>query len=121
MANILVVDDESDVLDTLVGALAARGHAVKSAANGVEALDIIDSGAPLDLLLTDVIMPGLNGFNLARMVRSRRPNLAILYLTGFFEQATTMKDSGEKYGRLLTKPIGPVDLAREVDVSLGLA
>src|SRR6202000_2325817 len=100
MANILVVDDDRDVLDTLTGALSSQGHLVPSASSGIEALDVIDRGLALDLLLTDVVMPGLNGFNLGRMVHLKRPTVAILYLTGYSEQAVTMQDAGDKYGRL---------------------
>jgi CheY-like chemotaxis protein len=119
MANILVVDDDHDVLETLASALSREGHSVTSVSSGIEALDRIDRGLTLDLLLTDVVMPGLNGFNLGRMVHMKRPSVAILYLTGYSEQAVAMQDAGDKYGRLLTKPIWPADLAREVQAALG--
>jgi len=120
MANILVVDDDPDVLGIVCASLTICGHQVTRAANGVAALDILDrlSGKTPDLLLTDVIMPGLNGFNLARMARMRAPLLKILYLTGFHEMAITMRDQGERLGKLLTKPILPDDLAKEVAAAL---
>jgi two-component system cell cycle sensor histidine kinase/response regulator CckA len=118
VATIMVVDDDADVLDTLDNILSAVGHTVLRAANGVQALDILDRGGPIDLLLTDVLMPGLNGFNLARMVRRYRPRLPVLYLTGFFEQAQVMRDAGDKYGKLLMKPITPLELRGEVEAAL---
>jgi CheY-like chemotaxis protein len=118
MATVMVVDDDPDVLATLASMLKVSGHAVVEAGNGIEALNVLDRGESLDLLLTDVIMPGLNGFNLARMARSRRPGLKVLYLTGWFQTAETMLDHGEKYGKLLTKPILPEDLKREVNAVL---
>jgi CheY-like chemotaxis protein len=118
MSTVMVVDDDPDVLTTLSTILKNAGHTVIEAASGVEALDLLDGNASLDLLLTDVIMPGLNGFNLARMARTRRPSLKILYLTGWFQTAETMLDQGEKYGKLLTKPILPDDLRREVRSAL---
>jgi CheY-like chemotaxis protein len=121
MASILVVDDDPDVLETLVAIVKAGGHSVVPAKNGNTALDILDGDTPLDLLLTDVVMPGLNGFNLARMARMRRKSLKILYLTGFHDTVTAMRDVGEKYGKLLNKPILPHDLRVEVDAALAAA
>ena len=118
MPAIIVVDDDPDVLATLGNVLKAAGHSVVLAGGGIEALNVLDTGRPFDLLLTDVIMPGLNGFNLARMARIRRPALKILYLTGWFETAEMTLDQGEKYGRLLKKPILPADLRREVSAAL---
>src|ERR1051325_7381629 len=109
MATILLVDDDTDVLDTLAAIVRAAGHSVIKAANGVMALDVLDGDAPIDLMVTDVIMPGLNGFNLARMARMRRAALRVLYLTGFHDAVTAMRDQGEKYGKMLTKPILPGD------------
>ena len=114
MSRVMVVDDEPDVLDTLGTILSLAGHSVIKVHNGIEALDVLDRGEPLDLLLTDVIMPGLNGFNLARMAKTRRPTLKVLYLTGYSQRADVTLDQGEKYGKLLTKPILPDDLRREV-------
>jgi two-component system cell cycle response regulator CpdR len=118
MAHVLIVDDETDVLETLALIIEAAGHTVSTAKDGVAALDVLDGGNSLDLLLTDVVMPGLNGFNLARMARQRRSSLRVLYLTGFSEQAVSMRDPGDRYGKILTKPILPADLRREVNAAL---
>jgi CheY-like chemotaxis protein len=118
MSTVMVVDDEPDVLMTIGNILKTAGHKVIAAGSGIEALNLLDRSERLDLLLTDVIMPGLNGFNLARMARARRPLLKVLYLTGWFQTAETMLDRGEKYGKLLTKPIQPDDLRREVSAAL---
>lgn len=119
MSTVMIVDDDPDVLATLGNILKGAGYTVVAAGNGIEALDLLDQGEALDLLLTDVIMPGLNGFNLARMAKTRRPRVKVLYLTGWFQTAETMLDQGEKYGKLLTKPILPDDLRREVGAALG--
>jgi CheY-like chemotaxis protein len=114
MAAVLVVDDDPDVLATVAKIIEQSGHKVATAASGLAALAVLDEDKPIDLLLTDVIMPGLNGFNLARMAHLRRPSLKVLYLTGFHEAATAMRDVGDRLGKLLTKPIQPADLRREV-------
>jgi CheY-like chemotaxis protein len=118
MASVMVVDDDPDVLATLSAILERAGHTVTRAASGVAALSLLDEGKFADLLLTDVVMPGLNGFNLARMVHLRRPSTRVLYLTGYHEAAMAMKDVGEKLGKLLTKPILPELLRSEVLAAL---
>ena len=120
MAAILLVDDDDDVLTTLRVILERAGHAVATAGDGMRALDLLDEKRPFELLITDVVMPGLNGFNLSRMARSRRPAIKILYLTGFHEQALAMRDPGERLGKLLTKPIFPDALEREVGAALAV-
>jgi CheY-like chemotaxis protein len=69
---------------------------------------------PVDLLLTDMLMPGLNGFNLARMARLRRANIRVLCISGFNELEAIVQDQGPRLGKLLSKPIMPADLQREV-------
>lgn len=117
MPTVLVVDDDPDILELLCTVLEQDGYTVERASEGIGALDILDRGR-VDLLLTDVIMPGLNGFNLARMARTRRSTLKVLYLTGYYEQAKVLRDEGEKYGKLLAKPIRPAELRKEVGAAL---
>ena len=81
-------------------------------------LDILDGEIPVSLMVTDIVMPGLNGFNLARMARMRRSGMKILYLTGFHEQADAMRDTGQRLGKLLLKPFKAADLRKEVDAAL---
>jgi CheY-like chemotaxis protein len=114
----MLVDDDEDVRVTIAQMLQGDGHEIVPAASGKEALDVLDKGEPLDLLVTDVMMPGLNGFNLARMARTRRPSIRVLYLTGYHQQAVTLRDEGSKYGKLLIKPISPADLRKEVTAAL---
>ncbi len=115
MVNIIVADDDDGVLSILGATLNSAGHKTVLASNGIEVLEILDNKGCADLLLTDVIMPGLNGFNLARMVIMRWPSIKILYLTAFHEMEITLRDKGDRYGKLLTKPILPDDLVREVE------
>jgi CheY-like chemotaxis protein len=112
MASLLVVDDQTDVLDSVCAVLRSAGHKVEKAAGGLAALDILDR-TRIDLLLTDVVMRGLNGFNLARMAVLRQAELKVLYYSGFSE-FTIGADDGVKFGKLLHKPLLPDDLRREV-------
>lgn len=116
MAAVLVVDDDPDVLDVVCAVLSSLGHNVDRALGGLPALDILE-GKHIDLLLTDVVMPGLHGFNLARMAVLRRPDIKVLYLTGYTEY-TTERDEGQRFGKLLYKPLRPDELKREVDAAL---
>jgi CheY-like chemotaxis protein len=123
MAAVLVVDDDPDVLATIADIIEQAGHDVAKAANGLAALAVLDDSEPIDLLLTDVVMPDLNGFNLARMAHLRWPGLKVLYLTGYHEaaMAMVMRETGDRLGKLLTKPITPAELRREIAEVLGTA
>src|SRR5258708_7410643 len=114
MANVLVVDDDVEVLDTLAMMILAGGHTVAKAANGFEALKILEGETPLDLMMTDILMPGLNGIALGRMAGERRPQLKVLYLTGFVEQVKLKFKSGDIPGKLLKKPIRAGELGNEI-------
>lgn len=118
MAAVLLVDDDDDVRATLAAALSGMGHGVVEASGGIEALEVVDRKEPLDLLLTDVIMPGLHGFNLARMVMLRRPSIRILYMSGYAEGAVVTRDNGPRYGKLLQKPLRAEALKAEVEQAL---
>ena len=102
------------MLDALCATLKATGYSVERAASGLGALEILDQGKPIDLLLTDVVMPGLHGLNLARMAVLRRRRLKVLYISGFADLETILQDEGPRFGKLLSKPILPADLRREV-------
>ena len=119
MASVLVVDDDVDVLDAVCASLAAIGYAVECVSTGLAALDILDDRSKqIDLLLTDVVMPGLHGFNLSRMARLRRPDLRVLYMSGFTDFQRILEDAGPRLGKLLRKPFRPADLWREVEAAL---
>lgn len=119
MATILAVDDEPDILEFLKYVLGHAEHAVLTAPDGVRALDVLDGETMVDLLLTDVIMPGISGFNLARMAKLRRPSLPVLFLTGFYEQALTLGYPLTDYGRVMHKPCRARELVDEVKAALG--
>jgi CheY-like chemotaxis protein len=98
-ARILVVDDEPMVRSILVRLLALKGHVVRQAASGREALDLVDE-EPFDLVFTDHGMPEMNGRQLAHALRRRFPALPIVLLTG----DTDIGDTGEDIDVVLSKP-----------------
>jgi DNA-binding NtrC family response regulator len=82
MARILVADDEGSVRDFLARALVRYGHEVETAADGSEALSAL-ARTPFDLLLTDIVMPVMDGIALALKATSEHPDLVVLMMTGY--------------------------------------
>src|SRR5260221_1067921 len=103
-ATVLVVEDEDDVRDVAIGYVEALGYAVLAARNGDEALAILQSDAAVDLLLTDIVMPGtLDGFSLGREAVALRPNIKVLHVTGY-AQHLAAGQRGIKTGPVIAKP-----------------
>lgn len=101
---ILVVDDDEDVLFLAASYLSGCGYTVIQARSGAEGLEILRGPARVDLLLTDLVMPGgLDGFDLARAGRALRPQLKVLFTSGYSRQALEGK-AGIECGGLLRKP-----------------
>ena len=110
--RVLVVDDDADVREYAVSVLEEFGYRVLAAADGESALDILDRERDVDLLFTDVVMPGLNGFEVARLATAHRPELKVLFASGYATDLTPA-------GRLLKKPYRPAQLHREIEELLG--
>jgi two-component system, cell cycle sensor histidine kinase and response regulator CckA len=114
-STILFVEDESDLRDLVSEVLSAKGFEVLLASDGYEAVRLLTEHH-VDLLLTDVVMPGISGFELARQAKLMRPGLRVLYTTGYAEQAQGRH--GVRHGKLLTKPIRAAELVSEVSQAL---
>jgi CheY-like chemotaxis protein len=112
-ATILVCDDNQSVREFASEALEDSGYHVIAAENGQSALAVIENEAtPLDLLLVDFAMPGINGVDVAQRTRQRRPNLPILLITGNAEQAAVRSEA--EGVPLLTKPFKQAQLVSRV-------
>ena len=111
--TVLVVEDAEPLRRLICEALSASGCKVLSAPDGQEALRIVSREGSVDLLLTDVIMPGMNGPALAKQVRSLRPQMKILYMTGYSGEfiRADMLTPGVS---LIQKPFTPADLGRKI-------
>jgi signal transduction histidine kinase/CheY-like chemotaxis protein len=83
--RILLVDDETEVRDALADMLTSSGHAVLTASGGEEALAIVEREPGLDLVLTDLVMPGMTGWDLAAAAKARRPRVTVGLVTGWGE------------------------------------
>lgn len=117
--TILIVDDEPDVREFARDSLEAAGYRVLEAGDGEAALQVAEAhGEPIHLLLTDVVMPRLNGVELARRLTRLRPDMKVLYMSGFaVVGAQTEQLSGpglEPGDPILPKPFNSEALIRKV-------
>jgi len=113
--TILVVEDDDTVRDTVVGMLAGLGYRVLEAANGAAALTVLESGEPVDLLFTDVIMPGsVSSRVLADRARELRPAMKILFTSGYTENTIVHNGRLDPGVQLISKPYGRDQLAQKV-------
>lgn len=113
--TILLVEDDASVRQIARIALEAHGYTVYEADNGRNALAaLLAAQGPIDLLLTDVVMPELGGRQLAELVRVQRPTLKLLFMSGYIDDAVTrhhLLTAGEAF---IHKPFSPSNLARKV-------
>ena len=99
-----MVEDEGAVLDLLMEALAEAGYQVLHARDGHQGLAVAQALPRLDLLVTDVGLPGLNGRQLADMCREARPDLKVLFITGYAEGAASPSGFLAPGMAIVTKP-----------------
>ena len=120
MDTILLVDDESEVRDLAREILEAHGYRTLQAGSGEEALEVAHRHPePIALLLTDVVMPGMHGHELAAQLRIHRPDTKVLYMTGFAlvqaqHEMLSTRAGIEPGSPLLPKPFSPEGLTRKV-------
>jgi signal transduction histidine kinase len=103
--HILIVDDDEEVRSMLLDLVAGQGHNVLQAASGREALALLERGAKIDLVLTDLGMPGMTGWELARTIRSRWPQLAVGLVTGWGNQVDAPLADRELIVGTIAKPV----------------
>jgi len=113
-AALLVVEDDDAVRDLTCRVLRRHGHHVLSARNGHEALEVLEQGSEVRLVIADVVMPGMNGIELGSHIRSRWPGLQVLYTSGFVGGADEEGEI-EPGPNFLQKPSRPDELIARVD------
>ena len=113
--SVLVVEDEAIVRGMVIEVLADLGYAAHEAGDATSALQLVDSGIHLDLLVTDVGLPGTNGRQLAEMVRARRPGLKVLFVTGYARPAEVRGEFLDVGMGMLTKPFAIEELAQTIE------
>ncbi len=113
--SILLVEDEATLIHLVAKVLRNRGYAVHTAGDGQEALDLVAaSGLHCDLLVTDVVMPRMGGPELAACLRRGRPDLRVLYISGYTDSVLLQRGLVEGEVDLVPKPFSPAELLTKV-------
>jgi two-component system, cell cycle response regulator CpdR len=114
MAKIILAEDDEDMRRFLVKALEKAGHQVTAFGEGASAFEEIKQST-FDLLLTDIVMPEMDGIELARRAAELDPQLKIMFITGFAAVALHPDSKAPKDAKVLSKPFHLRDLVAEVD------
>ena len=117
--RILLAEDDESMRGFLERALAKAGYEVIAFANGKEAHERLQE-EPFSLLLTDIVMPQMDGIELARRASELDPQIKIMFITGFAAVTLNTNSRAPKNARVLSKPFHLKDLVREVDRLLAL-
>jgi two-component system cell cycle sensor histidine kinase/response regulator CckA len=113
--TILLVEDEESLRELVRECLEATGYTVLGAKHGAEALEICERHeGPVHLLLTDVVMPQMSGRELAERLGAVRPNIPVLYMSGYTDDAVVLHGVLAEGTAFLQKPFGAEALARKV-------
>jgi two-component system cell cycle sensor histidine kinase/response regulator CckA len=117
LMTVLVVDDEAPIREVERRTLEASGYQVTEACGGAEAIALLSTGVPLDLLIADLDMPDLTGDEMVRRIRATRPDLKVLYVTGHIALVMDARPlwEGEAF---LEKPFTPAALREAVALLL---
>lgn len=114
MASILLAEDDESLRRFLSAALERAGHAVTACGDGSEALERLRA-IHFDLLLSDIVMPGLDGIELAKRAADLYPGLKIMFITGFAAVALHPAAEAPKQAKVLSKPFHLRDIVQEVE------
>ena len=114
MSRILLAEDDADMRRFLVKALAKAGYDVVSFGNGLDAYERLKE-EPFSLLLTDIVMPEMDGIELARRATELDPDLKVMFITGFAAVALNPDSNAPKDAKVLSKPFHLKDLVTEVE------
>ena len=109
---ILLVDDDDDVRETSADMLGELGYEVVQASNGDEALAILDQRPDLEVMVTDIRMPGMSGLELSDLARRRRTDLKVILISGYFVPQPIVR-------RFLQKPFRTHELDQAIQAELG--
>ena len=116
--RILIVDDEAPIVEFVERTLRGAGYQTSAASNGESALAVARASGPFDLLITDVMMPGMPGDELARLLRRNDPDLKVLYLTGFSDHLFKERAHLWENEAFVEKPVTMSALREAVSLAL---
>lgn len=115
MANILLAEDDTSLRTFVAAALEKSGHKVMACSDGSEALTALESGEFYDLLLTDIVMPGMDGLELSAKAGAISPKTKVMFITGFAAMALGDADPKNPKVRVISKPFHLGKLIEEVN------
>ena len=115
MAKILLAEDDKSMGDFLTMALAREGHKVTACDDGLQALEILKGKESFDLLLTDIVMPGMDGVELSQKATDLCPDMKVMFITGFAAVAMDSAITRSRDTKILSKPFHLNDLVQQVD------
>jgi len=115
MANILLAEDDESLRRFLAAALVKAGHAVTDFGDGEQAYACLKNVAAFDLLLTDIVMPGMDGIELAKRAAEINAALKIMFITGFAAVALHPSSNAPKQAKVLSKPFHLREIVQEVE------
>jgi two-component system, cell cycle response regulator CpdR len=119
MARILLAEDDDSLRGFIARALERAGYEVTACADGDEAVTHLNE--PWDMLLTDIVMPGLDGIELARQAAATHPGLRIMFITGFAAVALAAGDRAPAGAKVLSKPVHLREIVAEVERMMAAA
>jgi PAS domain S-box-containing protein len=119
--TILLVEDAAPVRTLASRVLTDAGYTVLEAASGAEALEVAARAGAIDLLLTDVVMPGMDGTELARRLRAQRPEVPVVLMSGYTGEEVDRRLAIEESAAFLQKPVAPEELLRATREALEAA
>ena len=113
--TVMVVEDEEGVRDLVAEVLEGSGFRVIQASNGREAIRLAEQEAVIDLVVTDVVMPGMSGFELSRWFAAQRPKTRLIFMTGYTDERTINREALDPRTILMQKPFAPASLLRIIN------
>ncbi len=117
MAQVLLAEDEDTVREFVSRVLTMQGHSVLEAKDGAQAVELMNQHH-FDLLLTDIVMPIMDGISLALKVRSQRPDVPIILMTGYANESQRAHNLSVLIEELLSKPFNKDELVAAVNKAL---
>lgn len=118
MASVLLAEDDSSLRPYLARALRRDGHEVVAVSDGAKATDELAPGR-FDVLLADIVMPEVDGLELARRAEKVDPAIKVLFITGFAAVAMNSRSEQDKATKVLSKPFHLKDVVEEIREMLG--
>lgn len=115
MAKILIAEDDASMRHFLAMALGRAGHETQACEDGLSALAALEAEEGWDLLLADIIMPGMDGIELSQKAAALRPGLKVMFITGFAAVALGQRNPEHDKVRVLSKPFHLKDLVDQVE------